>query len=442
LGRSRILVAAASIAFMAYGVRYAYGILMPEMMAALGINEAQAGLVYSSFLGAYIAASIAVGFLIDVRDLRRVILYFLPLFALGTGAMGFASSLWEAALAFGVAGAGASIGWTPLVIWVQRAYPERRGTFLGILQIGCNLGFGTLGLILPRALPLMGWRGIWEALGLLSAIWLIPAAAMARGSSAPERSDLSLSRYLREFGSGLGDRAFWIGGLSYLLASYAIMTPLSFSADYAKFLGSGPAGGGALFSMIGLVGIAGALGIPALSDRLGRATGIVINNSLMVVGLVGSALARSYVSLAAWTAVVGVSYGGVWVLYAALVRDIYRGDRAGGIMGAWTMLGGIGLLVAPPLGGWMADALGNYSATYLVAAAAGALSILMMLGLNPRLEGRGLVGYAPLTGATEHPDRALLEGLPLRPTGWDDLAPRRGEVCRFITCRRRTAAAS
>jgi Sugar phosphate permease len=150
---------------MAYGVRYAYGILMPEMMAALGINEAQAGLVYSSFLGAYIAASIAVGFLIDVRDLRRVILYFLPLFALGTGAMGFASSLWEAALAFGVAGAGASIGWTPLVIWVQRAYPERRGTFLGILQIGCNLGFGTLGLILPRALPLMGWRGIWEPWG-------------------------------------------------------------------------------------------------------------------------------------------------------------------------------------------------------------------------------------------------------------------------------------
>ena len=40
----------------------------------------------------------------------------------------------------------------------------------------------------------------------------------------------------------------------------------------------------------------------------------------------------------------------------------------------------------------MADALGNYSATYLVAAAAGALSILMMLGLTPRLEGRGFPG--------------------------------------------------
>ncbi|MGC8969417.1 MAG: MFS transporter [Conexivisphaera sp.] len=382
MGRRSVLAAAASIAFMAYGIRYAYGVMMPEMERALGMSAAQAGLVYSSFLGAYVAASVIVGFLIDVHDLRRIVLAFLPLFALGTGMMGLASSPLEAALYFGIAGVGASVGWTPLVVWVQRAYPGRRGTFLGILQVGCNLGFGTLGLLVPAALPLIGWRGAWWTLGGAAAAWLIPITALARGASSPEGGSSSLRNYLRGFASVLGDRAFWIGGTSYFLASYAIMTPLSFSAGYAELLGSGPAGGGALFSLIGFVGIAGALGIPALSDRLGRRAALVINNSLMAIGLAGSALAGSYSALAAWTAAVGVSYGGVWVLYAALVRDLYEGRIAGGVMGAWTVLGGAGLMASPPLGGLMFDATGSYLLAYAVAAAAAALSIAALFALG------------------------------------------------------------
>ena len=373
--RLGVLAAAMSVAFMAYGVRYSYGILMPDITSSLGINEAQAGLIYSSFFGAYVASSLLVGFLTDIKDLRRVMLYFLPLFAIGTGAMGLASSLWEAALFFGITGVGAAVGWTPLVIWVQRAYPERRGTYLGLLQLGCNMGFGILGLLLPAVLPFLGWRGAWMLLGVVSAAWLIPLTASVREASAPERAEGSLRSYLSDLRSVLGDGRFWVGGISYMLASYAIMTPLSFSADYAKYLGAGEAAGGALFTLIGFVGVAGALGIPTLSDRLGRRSALLVNNSLMAVGLVGSALSAAYRSLAAWTAVLGISYGGVWVLYAALVRDLYGGDVAGGVMGAWTLLGGLGLLLSPPLGGLMFDATGGYELTYLAAAAAAALSM-------------------------------------------------------------------
>ncbi len=365
-----------SIAFMAYGIRYAYGIVAPEMATSLGINEAQVGLVYSSFLGVYTATSLLVGFLVDVKDLRRVVLLFLPLFALGTGLMGLVGNLPEAALAFGIAGAGASVGWTPLVVWVQRAYPTRRGIYLGLLQIGCNLGFGTLGLLLPFIVGNLGWRAAWELLGLAAAAWLIPITAMAGGATLPERRDPSLSRYLDDMASALRERAFWQGGLSYMLASYAIMTPLAFSASYAVSMGASDAEGGALFTLIGLVGIAGALGLPSLSDRVGRPRALTINNAIMALGLAGSALAGSYWALAAWTSLIGISYGGVWVLYAALARDLYGGEVAGGVMGAWTLLAGIGLLLSPPLGGLLVDASRGYGLAYLVAAAAAALSLV------------------------------------------------------------------
>ena len=371
----RVLVAASSIAFMVYCTRYAYSMMMPYMMQDLGLNYAQAGLIYSSYMSIYLVAALFIGFLVDVRDLRLVILTFLPLFAVGNALMAAASSLWTASLFFGIAGLGASVGWVPTTLWVQRRFPERRGTYLGILQLSCNLGFGTLGLLLPVALPVLGWRGVWMVLGVISAVWLIPITAMTKGATAPVRSDMSITRYLAEFRSVLRNRAFWLGGGSYMAASFAIMTPLTFSADYVKYLGIGEVWESMVFTVIAFVGIAGALVIPPLSDRIGREKALALNNTIMMVGLAGSAIARSFLSLIIWTVAVGVSYGGVWVLYAALVRDIYGSGVAGGVMGAWTLIGGLGLLLSPFVGGLLIDILGGYTAPYLLSAALAIISI-------------------------------------------------------------------
>lgn len=378
--RYAILAASFSIAFMAYAVRYAYSMMLPEMEIELGLNNFQAGLIYSTFLGTYTIFSLIVGFLIDVRDLRRVIISFLPLFALGTALMGYASSLWQASLFFGIAGIGAAIGWTPIVVWVQRAFPSRRGAALIVVQLGVNLGFAILGILLPTLLLQFGWRGVWVLLGVVAALWLLPVTFVAKGASAPENGRSS-SEYFKGFGSAVRSGKFWAGGISYLLAAYAIMTPMTFSAVYARALGAGVAGEGAVFSMIGFVGLIGAVAIPALSDVIGRKWALGLNNTIMMLGLLGSAVAGSYHMLILWTIPVAISYGGVWVLYAALVRDLFHSKVAGGIMGAWTLLGGVGLLLSPVIGGFLVDVL-SYEAAYVASAILSLVSILLVLGIR------------------------------------------------------------
>ena len=369
-----MLIASLSVAFVAYCARLSYGMLLPSMMQDLGLNHAQAGLIYSSYAAAYMMASPIVGFLVDVRDLRRVVLAFLPLMAAGTALMAVASSLWTAIVFFGIAGAGASVGWTPLVTWVQRAYAERRGTYLGALSVSTTLGIGVMGLAMPWILPVTGWRGIWGILGLASAA-CIPIVWSAKDFTRPPNA-IPFRRYAKEFARVLREGAFWLSGGSYMAATFAVITPLTFSADYAKYLGAGTTWEGWIFAVIGFTSIAG-LAIPALSDRRGRKRSLALNDALRAAGLAGSALAGSIRSLAAWTAVIAVSYGGVWALYAALVRDMFGGGLAGGTMGAWVVMGSLGFLLSPLVSGFLIDATGSYVAPYLLSAAMALASILL-----------------------------------------------------------------
>ncbi len=381
VGSPRVLVASLSVAFMAYCDRLAYGMLMPYMMRDLGLSHAQAGLIYSVYAATYIIATLLVGFLVDVRDVRRIVISLLPAMSAGTALMAIASSPWTAAAFFGIAGLGASVGWTPLVVWIQRAYPERRGTYLGALSISTTVGIGILGLAMPCLIRSIGWRGIWALLGATSAAWLLPIVWLADDFTEPSRRT-TLGLYLGEFARVLRERTFWLIGISYMMAAFAVVTPLTFSADYVEHLGGGSAWEGAIYAIMGFVSAAG-IAMPALSDAVGRRRALALNNVMLSIGLMGSALAGSVGSLAAWTAIVAVSYGGIWALYAALVRDVYGGGVAGGVMGAWVVMGGLGFLLSPPVGGFLIDVTGGYAVPYSLSAALALASIpLAFIGLR------------------------------------------------------------
>ncbi len=381
-----VLTTCFSIAFMAYGIRYAFGMLMPEMMKELGLTNTQAGLIYTSFLTLYTITSVLVGFLVDVKGVKRTLLAFLPLLGVGTSLMSIMSSQWMGILFFGLAGIGASVCWTPLVVWVQKAYPSRRGASLGVLQLGPNTGFGVLGLLMPLIMLYNGWRGCWLILGLLSLIWLIPLSLVTPEPSPAMTSRRGFKDHVKGLTMVLRDKAFWLGGLSYMLASFAIMIPMTFTKAYANLeLHMDPTIATALFSIIGFVGIIGALAIPFLSDKAGRRWSITLCNLIMALGLVGSALmARSYMDVAMWSAIIGTSYGAIWPLYAALVKDLYGWSVVGSITGLWTLLCGIGLLLSPPLGGYVADTFGSYKPTYIMGCLIALISIALIATIRPK----------------------------------------------------------
>ncbi len=380
-----ILIASFSVAFMAYGIRYTYGILLPEMMAGLGMGNTVAGLVYFSFFLSYTIVSLLVGLLVDSWGARRTVLTFLPIFAVGVGLIGMAGSALEAAVYLAIVGVGASVGWIPLVIWVQMAFPARRGFYLGILQTGCNMGFGTMGLIVQPLASIMGWREVWMVLGLMAAVWLIPLAILA-GDMIPG-GDGGPPIDIRRLTSLVLKGRAWAGGISYMFAAFAIMVPVTFVKAFASLeLGMSAEVAASMYALMGFMGVAGAVIVSAGSDILGRKRTLILANTILAIGLIGLYAVKGGIDMSAWISVLGFSYGSIWPLYAALARDEYGWGTAGSVMGLWTVFAGLGLLAAPPIGGLLADFSGSYRPAYLLGA------VIAMASLVPLvMGGRGSV---------------------------------------------------
>ena len=162
-----VIIAGFCCIFVSFAVRYAYGLLLPYMIPALGVTKAQAGTIYSSYFMAYMVFSPILGILIDRFDAKVLLTVFIGLLGLGTFLMAFATTLSQACLFFGLAGLGQSAGWVPVVTLVQRWVSERRrATAIAIVDLGSGSGIILVSLILPLLISAFHWQGAWIGLGV------------------------------------------------------------------------------------------------------------------------------------------------------------------------------------------------------------------------------------------------------------------------------------
>ena len=151
-----------------YGLRYSYGTLLPEMLPALSITKAQAGIIYFSYFVAYTVCSPLLGFLSDRYDVRVILPLFVALMGGGALLMAYPTSGLQASLFFAVAGVGCSACWAPVMALAQRwTSDKRRGMNLAFVDAGSSLGVMSAGAITPLIVVGYGWRAGWTAMGIL-----------------------------------------------------------------------------------------------------------------------------------------------------------------------------------------------------------------------------------------------------------------------------------
>jgi MFS family permease len=75
----------------------------------------------------------------------------------------------------------------------------------------------------------------------------------------------------------------------------------------------------------------------------------------------------------------GVFYAAVWPVYASLAAEIFPAGATGSVIGFWTVFYGLSVVLAPALGGYIADTTGTFVYSFLTAAASGCLATLFLL---------------------------------------------------------------
>ena len=130
-----IIIAGFVTVFITFAIRYNYGILLPEMLPALQITKAEAGVIFASYFVAYTIGSPILGLMADKYNMRLILILFPAMLCLGTFLMSYSSSLLNASLFFALAGLGSAGCWAPVVTLIPRWVSDhRRGLSSGAGQ--------------------------------------------------------------------------------------------------------------------------------------------------------------------------------------------------------------------------------------------------------------------------------------------------------------------
>ncbi|MCJ7494807.1 MAG: MFS transporter [Deltaproteobacteria bacterium] len=72
----------------------------------------------------------------------------------------------------------------------------------------------------------------------------------------------------------------------------------------------------------------------------------------------------------------GVFYAAAWPMFAAAAADFFPREATGTVLGLWTIFYGLALILAPALGGYVADLTGTFIWPFFLATATGVLGVV------------------------------------------------------------------
>ena len=349
--------------------------LSPYIVTDMGLSNAQLGLLAGALSGAIALSSFFGGRLADKTGRRKLILVICTLlFSLGSGAGGLAMTftvLFAARFALGVA-EGPMVPISQTVI-ADTAAPERRGISMGFMQMVGAFGIaGFLGPIVATQLAdIYGWRTtlLLSILpGLLLMVLLMVFLKPDTTPSAQQQASESPVNTWQALGELLS-----IGNIRVSLAIAAMITAWlvlqnTFLAVYlTQDMGLSATMTGQVISMGGVAGIIGGIGLPFLSDRVGRRP-----------VMIGASLAAAFCPIALLTLPADpVLLGGAillgWLplgmapLYCATVPSesvspALATTAIGLAMGTAELFGGV---IVPPIAGMIADSMGLSAVFYI-----------------------------------------------------------------------------
>jgi len=386
-----IIITGFSTVFVAFSIRYGYGLLLPEMLSSLSISKTEAGVIYSFYFLAATLLSPALGLLVDRWDARVILTVFVALLGTGACLMSFSATVLQASFFFAIVGIGQSACWAPVVTVVLRWVSEkRRGIALSIVDLGSTVSIAFWSIMIPLMIVPYGWRMVWVCMGVLGLLVAGMNSFVVRShpSSEPENSVSKAAPKVQmsiktAYMAILRDKRFYLIGFSYLLISFSILIPVLFLTAYGtQELKISYSSAAAFLAVAGVAGAIGKMVLGPISDLIGRVKVMMLCGVLIAAGGLGFAYAREFVVLILFTAVFGVGYGTIWPVFAASARDLFPKEYAGSIVGLWTVFHGLGSIVVPVLAGWTIDATGTYFWAFILTVTSAILSSLLLLPLS------------------------------------------------------------
>jgi MFS family permease len=342
-----------------------------------------------------------VGGLLDRTSLRRIVALGLAGLVGGYLALSFVTSFTHVLVIFGLLFAGSQAMSGPIAgtVLLTRWFERRRGTALGIAVSGIAGGAIVFPPLIQFLLDTFAWREGLRVLALILLVCTTPAWLLlvnrpgdrglhADGADAPPQTATAAGPgpvpSTREI---LGDPSFWLLGVVVTTVFAGMMGVITNLVPMARDLGVAANPAAFVVTVYAATGFIGKLGFAALGDRFNPRTLMFAVLALFGIGMACLTQAGAgYGVLLLGAGLVGI--GGMMIPLQSFVTPLVFGPEVvGRASGLLRFVSLCGLLVTPPLFGFVFDRTGSYAAIFL--AVAGLAAVAMLLVPKIRLHPRG-----------------------------------------------------
>jgi MFS family permease len=366
----------------------------PLLTSDLHLTNSQIGILLSAFFWAYAPMQPVAGYLVEHRDVHKVLAIGCVVWSLATIASGLAGSFVSLLILRLVLGMGESVVYPSSAKFLAiRALEHQRGKANGIITAGQALGpsIGTFmgGLLMAE----FGWRSVMLVFGVASLLWLIPWFIATRGapSTVVEAGNTDPPTYAMI----LRTRAAWGAFFGQFCCNYSFYFLLGWMPLYlVKARGFSVVEMSKIGGSIFIVQALFAFGTGFLSDRwiLAGASPTLARKTFMVGSCVGVTICMLLAMESSSTVAVGclIAAGACFGLQAPMVHIIAQtlgGPRAAGQwMGIQNFGGNLAGIVAPIVTGFIVDSTGSYYWAFGVTGVVSLLSAALWTFVVPKIE--------------------------------------------------------
>jgi sugar phosphate permease len=379
--------------------RFGYTVILPDMQAALDLNNTQTGaLATGNFIG-YLVLGVVGGFIASRYGPRRVIAASMLLTGLAMALTGLVNSFQGALVWRALTGVGSGGSNVPVMSLLSAWFAaRRRGLATGVAVSGASLALMITGLLVPRILDGFdedGWRYSWFILGAFVLLLGLLAFALLRNrpeekglqpiAAQPDEPASPVTRASSlDWGLVYRSGAVWRLALVYVAFGFSYVIYGTFFAKYLQAEGGyTKEAAGNLWAIVGWISVFCGLIWGTVSDMIGRKYGLALVYLMQAVSYAVFALWQSPTGYTVSVILFGLTAWSIPSIVAATCGDYLGAQMAPAALGFVTLFFGVGQAAGPSVAGALADATGSFGPAFIMAAGAAFLGGVGSLLLRP-----------------------------------------------------------
>ena len=389
-----VLLGSHTMIFVGSGSLFLIAVTLKDLAAEFGWPREVPSLAFSlQFIGGGLGG-ILMGYLLD--RLGAVVLPVIATFAVVSGSIltTLVDAQWQLfavyLILFGFLGQGSL--YAPLMANISKWYERRRGMAVGIVASGQSLAGIVWPPIFGVAVTEVGWRYGFIGFGLIAAAIMLPMCLIfirkppdTETLIAAEASEGAGSKGRPRHGARRSETSLSYLQLQIVLCvaiigcCISMALPLAHLVAYATDIGLPLTDAVTVLSVTLMAAFTSrVLLVGLLSDRFGGLWALFIFSALQAAMVALLAYADSTILLYVIGIGFGLGYGGIFPVYAVIIREYMPPDEAGRRTGVVFLFGAVSMGLGSWMGGALFDTTGSYDLPFLIGVIANGINLIIV----------------------------------------------------------------